>query len=233
MRARKKRRSALPIIILLIFLIIGMATAGVLLFLYGKTQMINGEWERKIDVTDTVRENIREYISEASLDEEINIDDYLNSIEIESRLTITKEGSMKEGISYESYYDANEQAYDALEKIVIKLLESRIKSNYIETDKSMDELVNETVGTDLRQYLTAHGPKLMPTIEELEAIYGTDATYTADREKMIISIAGSEDENCDYAITNGMLVIDKKEGGVIYHKLNGQQQETEEGDEDI
>jgi hypothetical protein len=73
----------------------------------------------------------------------------------------------------------------------------------------------------------------MPTIEELEAIYGTDATYTADREKMIISIAGSEDENCDYAITNGMLVIDRKEGGVIYHKLNGQQQETEEGDEDI
>ena len=233
MHARKKKRSAILVIILLIILIIGMATAGVLLFLYGKSKMLGGEWERKIDVTDTVRENIRDYIAESTLTDEINVDDYLSSIKIDSRLVITKEGSMKESISYESYYDANEQAYDALEKIVTTILENRIKSNYIETDLSTDQLVKETVGTDLRQYLKSHGPLLMPSIEELETVYGTDATYIADREKIIISNAGGDEENCDYAITNGMLVIDRKDGGVIYHKTQNKYEETEEGDEDI
>lgn len=233
MHARKKKRSAILVIILLIILIIGMATAGVLLFLYGKSKMLGGEWERKIDVTDTVRENIRDYIAESTLTDEINVDDYLSSIKIDSRLVITKEGSMKETISYESYYDANEQAYDALEKIVTTILENRIKSNYIETDLSTDQLVKETVGTDLRQYLKSHGPLLMPSIEELETVYGTDATYIADREKIIISNAGGEEENCDYAITNGMLVIDRKDGGVIYHKTQNKQEENAEGDEDI
>ena len=233
MRSRKKKRSAILVIVLLIILIIGMATAGVLLFLYGKSQMLTGEWERKIDVTDTVRENIRGYIAESTLIDEINIDDYLGTIEVESSLVIPKEGSMKEGISYESYYDANEKAYDALENIVTYLLESRIKSNYIETDMTTDELIKETVGTDLEQYLKAHGPVLMPTIEELESLYGTDASYTADREKIIISNTGGDEENCDYAITNGMLVIDRKDGGVIYHKNENKQQETVEGDEDI
>lgn len=218
--AKKRRRrkiSGLPaIIVLFLLLVIGGVTWG---FFYFNGNKINlpGERYREIDVTATVKERAKEYLSSAAFGDEINLDEYFEKLVIESNLTVTKDGQFTEKLSEDKHYEISEKARRGLEQAVSDLISKRIKNNYIETTMTTEQLMQETFGMSLSDYLKQYGPSLVPSYSELNSQYGRDKTYTANRD--VIMFDGELPENGNgYAVTHGMLVIDYKEGAVVYYE---------------
>ena len=217
-KKKKKRRSGMPIIIVLTILLIGILAAWGVNFLFGNSMKLKGEWERKIDLTSQVRESMTDYLNESSYAGEIDVSNYVNGIVISSRLTVSGDGEWVEKIDSDEYAYQTSQAKAALEKAVSDLLQTRISESYIETDMSIDNLVNEAVGMNLSSYLSKYGPELMPSFEELSEKYGCNATYEADREFVNLLSAMWGEREYSYLVTNETLVLDGSNETIVYHK---------------
>ena len=178
-----------------------LAVIGAGAFFYINANRIGlvGQWHRSVNVTDEVSKSIQGYLREVLSEEEIAECNLPDKIEIDSRLVISKDGTMTETIDEVSYYDAQSLAKETLREAVIKVIEDKMQKTYIETD--------------------IYGPKMMPTMDELNSSYGMNATYVADRSSIEIT-KGSDVQNCDYALSNGMLVIDHKQDAAVYHKYD-------------
>ena len=213
-KRRRKRRSRIGIpvvfaLMLIMFMMIGLVAYG---YINANRLRLPGNWYREIDITDQVKDSMEEYLGSATMGNEVDASLFMDKIVVTSEMVINKEGQMNESINRESYDMARAAADEALRSAVSSLLATRIQQNYIETDKSIDELVEETLGMSLSAYLKEYGPKLLPDYDELDGQYGMSADYEADREHM--NISGTE---CDYAVASGMLVINYKDGAVVYH----------------
>lgn len=224
MAKRRKRRSriGIPVVIILMLIMVTMISVVAYWYINGDKLRLPGSWYREIDLTDTVKANMEEYLRSATLGNEVDANLFMDRIVITSELVITKDGQMNESIDAESYNKAKADAQEALKKAVSSLLATRIQQNYIETDMSIDELVEETLGMKLSEYLEQFGPQLIPAYNDLDSQYGMSADYEADREHMTIS-----GENCEYAVAAGMLVIDYQNGAIVYHNKNSETDENE------
>lgn len=221
-RKKKKRIIGLPIIISLVFVLIAMIGIIAYWYINGNKIRLPGEWYRQIDLTSQVKEGIEDYLNSATFGEEIEVDKYIDVVLVESHLSITDDGKLVEVIDDQSYADAKAKANDALKQAVSDLIQFRVEKNYIETDKTPEELVDETFGMDLSKYLSQYGPQLMPKYDELNAVYGVDATYEAERET--IEIFSDETVSCEYAVAGQMLVIDYPDKAAIYHSKKAEKE---------
>lgn len=217
-KKKKKRRSGMPIIIVLTILLIGILTAWGINYLFGNSMKLKGEWERKIDLTSQVRESMTIYLNDSSYAGAIDVSKYVNDIVITSRLSVTGDGEWIEKIDSDEYAYQTSQAKATLENAISDLLKARISESYIETDMSIDNLVNEAVGMNLISYLSKYGPVLVPSYEELSEKYGCNATFEADRESISLMSALWGSRECSYLVTNETLVVDSKEETIVYHK---------------
>lgn len=218
-KKKKRRRSGLPAIIILTLLLLGVITAGAIFYFCGNTLMLPGSWEREIDLTQQITQNISEYLSSTAYGEEIDVSGYMDDIKITCRLSVTKDGEWNEVIDSNDYANAAEQAKNALKKAVSDMLSGRISDSFIETDMTIDELVTDAVGMSLTKYLEEYGPVVMPSYEELASEYECKATYSASREIITLSSATwGSDKECTYMTARGILVVDTPEGTYIYHK---------------
>ena len=181
--ARKKRRMiGLPVIIALVLIMISMVGIIAYWYINGNKLRLPGEWYRQIDMTNEIKDEISKYLDTATMGEEIDVDKYLDSVVFESHLTVTEEGTITEAIDETTYLEAKKAANAALEAMVTDLIKLRVESNYIESTMTPGELVKDTFDIELSDYLKEYGPKLMPSMDELNAEYGLNASYIADRE---------------------------------------------------
>lgn len=217
-KKRKKKISGLPIIISLLVVLMTVIFGGCFFYINGNRLMLPGEWVREIDITDRVISAAEEYLQTAAYGDEIDTSAYFADIKVTSILTVTKDGSLAEVIDTESYNQAQDKCKSGLEAAVKDLIAKRIENTYIETNKSVDELVNETFKISLSEYLNQYGPVLMPDISEMESAYGRNASYEASREQIVITYADADVHSCNYAIAHGMLVVDYNDGAVVYHE---------------
>lgn len=196
-----------------------LAVIGAGAFFYINANRIGlvGQWHRTIDVTDDVSAGIKGYLREVLSEEEIAECSLPDKIEIDSVLIISKDGIMTESVDEVSYYDAQQAAKEALTDAVIKVIEDKMQKTYIETDMTTQELIKEATGMEISDYLEKYGPRMMPSMDELNDAYGMNASYTADRTNIEIA-KGSGTEICDYALSHGMLVIDHTINAAVYHK---------------
>lgn len=217
-KKKKKRRSMAPLIIIMSLILITVIGGGAFFYLNAYKLMLPGEWTREIDITDYAKEAAASYLSEAAFGDEISIEEYISDLKVTSMLQVTKEGEIVESLDRESYDQALKACQAGLEKAVSDLIERRIKESYIETDMSVDALINETFGMSLEGYLNEYGPKLIPDFEELEERYGSSAYYEASRDSIIIRNSETTDAEYNYAVSHGMLVIDYSDGAVVYYE---------------
>lgn len=217
-RKKRRRRSGMPIIIVLTILLLAVLIAGAVYYLFGNSLMLPGTWEREIDLTAQVTENIENYLKETAYGEEIDVRPYVEQITVTSRLTVTKDGEWAEVVDSDDYAEMTNKSLTALNRAVTELLGKRIADSYIETDLSVDELVKDAVGMNLTSYLSQYGPTLMPTYAELSEKYGCSATYESDREIITISPSMGDSKDYTYMTAKGTLVLDGKNSTVVYHK---------------
>ncbi len=217
-KRRRKRRRAIGLPIVLVMMILMIAMVGVIAYWYlnGNKLRLPGQWQRELDFSKQVEEQISDYLVTATLGDEIDVSKYLDDVTVTCVLSISRDGVFEEKVDEASYNYAYSQAKNSLHNAVYDLIRLRIESNYIETDKKTDELITEALGMDLDSYLKEYGPKLMPSYEELNADYGMTATYAASREGLQISTT-DDIKDCEFAVSGDMLVIDYADGAIVYH----------------
>ena len=83
-------------------------------------------------------------------------------------------------VSPESYEACNQAAYEALAAAFRELLAERLHmAGYTggTDEETLEALVTETFGMATEEYLAACGPKLLPSLEELQSQYEGNGTY--------------------------------------------------------
>ncbi|MBP5309947.1 MAG: hypothetical protein J6Z05_04920 [Lachnospiraceae bacterium] len=226
---RRKRRSYIWINVLIIMMFLAVIGAGAFFYINANRIGLVGEWHRTVDVTDEVADSIKAYLREVLSEEEIDEISLPDKIEIDSILIISKDGTMTESVDEVSYYDAQQIAKEALTDAVIHVIEDKMQKTYIETDMTTQELIKEATGMELSDYLDKYGPRMMPSMDELNESYGMNAAYTADRTNIEIA-RGADTEKCDYALSHGMLVIDHTVNAAVYHKSEKPAEDKNEED---
>lgn len=229
--ARRKKRVNIPAIILTLITLLIMGGC-VFIYLFGNQTMLQGEWQREIDITDYAVDAITEYLGQ-TLSEKQEVWSEDTPLTVKVSLKITKEGEWIQTVDEASYNEALARAKNVLTDKVSDSLKQKIDEAYIKTDKSVDELINEATGMELSKYLEEYGPKLLPSIGELSEMYGVSATYEATRDSISRNNAG-EESVFGYVVTQDILVIDKTEETAIYHKTeetNTEHQDKEAEDE--
>lgn len=218
MAKKKRRRSGMPIIIVLLVILLVLIGGGTYFYINGNRLMLPGEWGREIDITDQVRYEAKEYIESAAFGDEIDIAEFIPEVKLNTVLVVSKDGEIAEVVSEEDYNQMTLACQTGLENAIRELISRRIKDNYIETDMSVDDLIQETFKTSLTDYLKQYGPKLLPDYSELDSEYGMSAFYKATKDEITIQGTDGSETVCNYAVTHGMLVIDYSDGAVVYYE---------------
>lgn len=221
--ARKRRRgSAVPIIVFLSLMLVAMVGAFLYLLLFSNTMMIRGEWSRQIDMTSYVRGSIQDYLDTANMGDEIDLDNYMSDMIVECRMVLDSDGNYTEQVVVDSYNTCKAQAMQVLKQAVGELLQKRMSAVKISTDKDVNTLVKEVSGMDIDSYLTKYGPQMLPELEEIQGENDRSGTYKADRSLIYISggdgnTIGNQAGNL-YLVSNGTLVINYGDNTYIYTK---------------
>ena len=230
MNKKKRKKGRIIFNILIFFLFLTVLGMGIFSHFFLNRLILIGEWDRNIDVTDVVKNNIYTYLGSSNMSEDFDLDEYVQKIEIKSRLTITSDGRFEEKIDDSSYYDAQRKAAEALSEAVIMVLNNKIDEVYINTDVSTEELISQATGMNMKDYLNKYGPDLLQDLSLLNEESSISADYLANRNTIYITGQGKE-QDCEYAIADNMLAIDFEDGARIYHSTGDRKLKAKEEEE--
>ena len=219
MAKKRKRRSRAGLIISLILslVLIAVISLGLYWYMFANVKALPGQWSRNIDITNNTVVNITDYMREAAMGDEIDVASLVGQMNVKIILTVDKDGKWLQQVDFESYNNCERQAKNALKQAVEQLIKNRMEKSYIENDRSIEEMVKDTVGMSLDSYLDKYGPQIIVSYDSLQNEYNIDTNYEADRNTItFISVEG--DKSYEYAVANGMLAVDYGTESVIYHK---------------
>lgn len=221
-RKRRKRNSAVPIIVFLTLMLVAMVGAFLYLFLFSNTLMIRGEWTRQIDMTAHVRHEIENYLDTANMGDEIDLDQYMTEMIVDCRMVLDADGVYAQRIDTDSYYACCEAASQVLKLAIGDLINKRMAAVKISSDKDVAAMVQDAAGMDIDSYLKKFGPQLMPDLADMQGENDESGSYTADRSMIYINNAdgnpvGLESGNL-YLVSNSTLVINYGDNTYIYTK---------------
>lgn len=172
--------------ILFLFLITSTALLAYLHFFASGGRNLSGTWTAKQDMTEQAAVTALGWLQDIeavsiSLEE---MEQYMQGLAIEVNLTMEQSardtGTFSCNVMPESYDACSQAAYEAFAEAFRDLLIERLdKAGYTGgTDKeSIEALVTETFGMSTVAYLMSCGPKLLPSLEELQAQYDGSGTY--------------------------------------------------------
>lgn len=92
--------------------------------------------------------------------------------------TTHAKGTFQCSVLQESYDTCNRAAYEAFAAAFRELLTQRLyMAGYAMDEETVEALVEETFGMSTVSYLMTCGPRLLPSLEELQAQYDGSGTY--------------------------------------------------------
>ena len=171
---------------LFLFLITFTALLSYLHFFASDDKDLSGNWTAKLDMTKQSAVTALSWLQDieaVSISLE-DMEDYMQGLTIEVNITLEQtgnsEGTFHCNILPESYDACNQAAYEAFAAAFEELLTERLlMAGYTgNTDKeTIEELVTETFGMSTVSYLKSYGPRLLPSLEDLQAQYEGSGTY--------------------------------------------------------
>lgn len=209
---RRRGKTIISVIVVILLLVCITAVTGYVL-MKDRINMI-GSWQRQIDITESISDEIREYLERAGMGEQIAVGDMVGNIQVMSELQISKDGNWKETVNAGSYDYAATEAQKAYEAAVKALIEVRLKSAYIESNRDTDTLIKDAIHMTLGEYLAKYGSDIMPAQDVLQAEYGLDCSYEVKDSNVMLTDIGE----CFFAADRNMLVVNYPNGVALYHK---------------
>ena len=107
------------------------------------------------------------------------------------------QGAFRSNVLPESYDACNRAAYEAFAAVFRGIVAKRLYlAGYRgSTDReAVEALVTETFGMSTVDYLMSYGPALLPSLEELQALYGGAGTYKAEEGILVRQFDGGAAE---------------------------------------
>ncbi|MBD5521799.1 MAG: hypothetical protein HDR03_11395 [Lachnospiraceae bacterium] len=213
-------------ILLLITLSISTAFLAYLHFFASGEKELSGEWTTNLDMTEHAVVTALDWLQDieavsVSLED---MESYMHGLTIQVNLSIEQtgrgEGTFKCNVSPESYEACNQAAYEAFAMAFQELLTERLSmAGYTgSTDKeAIEALVTETFGMSTVSYLMDYGPKLLPSLEDLQAEYDGSGTYEADEDILTRAFddGGAVTTKAEYYIRKDSTLILSGESGVV------------------
>ncbi|MBD5451394.1 MAG: hypothetical protein HDR25_02015 [Lachnospiraceae bacterium] len=174
---------------LFLFLITFSALLTYLHFFASDDKDLSGNWTAKLDMTKQSAVTALSWLQDieaVSISLE-DMEDYMQGLTIEVNLTLEQtansEGTFHCNILPESYDVCNQAAYEAFAAAFEELLIERLRmAGYTgNIDKeTIEELVTETFGMSTVSYLESCGPRLLPSLKDLQAQYDGSGTYKTE-----------------------------------------------------
>lgn len=176
------------IVLAIVFLALIISTAGLayLHFFASNDKNLSGEWTASLDVTQQAAVMALGWLQdiEAVSVSMQDMESHMQGLEIAVRLTFEETqrsaGTFRCDVLPESYDSCNQAAYEAFASAFRQLLAERLRmADYAggTDDEAVEALVAETFGMSTVSYLMSCGPKLLPSLEELQAQYEGSGTY--------------------------------------------------------
>ena len=182
------------LILMIIFLLLVILTgAGLFIFQnkYVKNKSHLGTWQRDVDMTPYVVASMNEWFSDPTTSSRVNFG--TGKVYVKTDLVFSDDGNFTEKINPESYEAAKSVAKEIALEGLRSFLEIRLESagaSAEDVGKTVDELIEEALEMTAAEYLDQKGPALLPTIDELGAIYGQSGTYEVKDGIMKRTISG-------------------------------------------
>lgn len=175
---------------IILFLLLGISSALlVYLILFAqRAENLSGKWERDLDLTQQAAVAALDWLQDiegvsVSLEDmEVYMQNLTVQVSLSFEQTARSEGNFRCTVLPESYEACSQAAYEAFAAAFRDLLAERLRMAGYGGDtneEAVEALVSETFEMSTVSYLMTWGPKLLPSLEELQAGYGGNGTYTA------------------------------------------------------
>lgn len=175
--------------ILFLCLITSTALLTYLQFFASNDKDLSGNWTAKLDMTKQSAVTALDWLQDIEA-VSISLEDmqnYMQGLTIEVNLTFEQtansEGTFQCNILPESYDACNQAAYEAFAAAFQDILIERLRmAGYTGStdEESIEALVTETFGMPTVSYLMSCGPKLLPSLEDLQTQYNGSGTYQTE-----------------------------------------------------
>lgn len=223
------KRAIKNIVFTLLFLSLSAAIA-VLAYLYlyrPGDRDLSGEWTTELPMTQYAAAQAYGWLQDieaVSISQE-DVEAYMPELTIQVNLSFQEtarfQGTFRCSVLPESYESCSQAAYEAFAAAFKELVAQRLcMAGYTESAEAdnVEALVNETFGMSTVSYLTAYGPALLPSLEELQAEYEGSGTYEAgesvlQRQFTAGGTAAAKEEN--YVRKDSMLILSGEAGTAV------------------
>lgn len=167
-------------------LIISTALLAYLHFFAANDKNLSGGWTASLDMTGQTAATAFAWLQdiEAVSVSMQDMEAYMQGLGVGIQLTFEQSdrtaGTFRCNVMPESYEACNQAAYEAFASAFRKLLAERLrKSGYAggTDEEAVEALVTETFGMSTVSYLKSCAPRLLPSLEELQAQYDGSGTY--------------------------------------------------------
>ena len=215
---KKQSRGHRIIVILLLLVILALAViAGLLALKLSRREdtRLTGMWQMRAELTDTARSRADTWLQRAALGEQVPAAEYLPTLSVTVRLTLSADGSWSREIRDGEYESARTAAERGLAKALRELLCLRIADagRPPETAAEAEARIQRVLGMSTEDYMREYGPALLPPLSQMHAVYDGSGMYHADGET--ISFDG---ESVRYLMDGQFLVLLRPEGAEVYER---------------
>lgn len=182
---RKVMKNAIVIFLLLV---LGTSTAflGYLHFFTSDDKDLSGEWTAELDMSERAAVTALDWLQdiEGVLVSLEDMETYMQELTMRVDLTMEQTdplaGTFRCSIMPDSYEVCEQAAYEAFAGAFRELLGERLHmAGYGDStdQEAVEALVTETFGMSTVSYLMSCGPALLPSLEELQALYEGSGAY--------------------------------------------------------
>lgn len=209
------------IIILLLSLSISTALLVYLHFFAPDDYDFSGEWTTELDMTEQAAVTALVWLQDIEA-VSVSLEDmetYMQNLTIQVNMVMEQtgnsEGIFRCNVSKESYDACKQAAYDAFAAAFHELLAERLcMAGYMDSAdpadyEDIEALVKEAFGMSTVSYLMSYGPALLPSLEELQAVYDGSGTYEVTEDILIrrFDAEGSVTAKSEYYILKDSSLI--------------------------
>ena len=215
---KKQSRGHRIIVILLLLVILALAViAGLLALKLSRREdpRLTGVWQMRAELTDTARSRADTWLQRAALGEQVPAAEYLPTLSVTVRLTLSADGSWSREIRDGEYESARTAAERGLAKALRELLCLRIADagRPPETAAEAEARIQRVLGMSTEDYMREYGPALLPPLSQMHAVYDGSGMYHADGETISF-----DSESVRYLMDGQFLVLLRPEGAEVYER---------------
>ena len=217
-KVKKSRAHKIIVLLLLsVILLLSAIACALSLRLYNRSNPdLAGHWQMELKLTDSACAGAELWLSGARLSDRVDIRDHMPVLSVRVDLRLNADGSWSRSVDKASLDEAERRAESALHVTLRELARVRVvdAGRPAGTDAELDARLADAAGMPLDEYLAGYGPRLLPALDELKALYDGSGSYQP--EGVHLHFAGMDDAR--FLADDALLVLEFVDRTEVYRR---------------